>query len=743
MRTLDQNLDIFIEQQLPTFYTNDRSKYGGPLFIEFLKEYYRWLHSTDEIGYKARKMLEYGDIDLTTDDLLEKLKNKYLSDLPSNTIADKRLLIKNALDFYRNKGNEKSYDILFRALFDKDVTVYLPGRDVLKLSDGDWSVPQYLEVSNVPDLQLYVNRKIVGIGSGASAIVENYYQIVVNRKNIDVLVLSNVNGFFDRGEYVRLSTSTNIENLPKILGSLSGVSVIDGGANFSVGDTVNIIGDGRSGKGRVIQTYSADGRVNFSLTFSGTGYSRSTVPVIYPRVILSLETANSNIQEGQLLFQSDNVANGIVYSNSLGDVTIKEISSGFTIGSTIKTALRMQVSHLANNTNSFTVGEVITQYDGINQTANGIISNIEDNTSNTYIFVTDVTGSFSTSEYVGSTPNKVFTTSNTIVNCFIYEILGGSNTGTGIISDISGGGTGASFRIGDIFDTEFLTINNNYLRDILSYSVYSFDGVSNTSNVVIGSLLDYELSEVGRIQYIDSIVPGTGYSLNPFVELNNYPVSSLQMMDIGGIKGNNAIVESDSGIANGIVSSVAVIDSGYGYEPGKYVTMQKEGSAFAITGRTLVLNQGKSIGQWKSTRGFLNSDMRIQDSKYYQEYSYELQSDVNYARYNDIVRKLVHPIGTQMFGKFLLTTTVIDDDSEIISSELETAGNGVVSYTASSNVVTGNGTFFTTFFSNNDVIKINSYQRTISNIANNTYLTIDTAMPNSYVANNYSKINTD
>jgi hypothetical protein len=215
------------------------------------------------------------------------------------------------------------------------------------------------------------------------------------------------------------------------------------------------------------------------------------------------------------------------------------------------------------------------------------------------------------------------------------------------------------------------------------------------------------------------------------------------MMDIGGIKGNNAIVESDSGIANGIVSSVAVIDSGYGYEPGKYVTMQKEGSAFAITGRTLVLNQGKSIGQWKSTRGFLNSDMRIQDSKYYQEYSYELQSDVNYARYNDIVRKLVHPIGTQMFGKFLLTTTVIDDDSEIISSELETSGNGVVSYTASSNVVTGNGTFFTTFFSNNDVIKINSYQRTISSIANNTYLTIDTAMPNSYVANNYSKINTD
>ncbi len=156
MRTLDQNIDVFIEQQLPQFYVDQ--KYGGEglLFIEFLKNYYRWLHSTDEIGYKTRKLLEYGDIDLTTDELLERLKNKYIADLPSNIVGDKRILLKNSLDFYRNKGNEKSYDILFRALFDKDVTIYLPGRDILKVSDGEWNTPRYLEVSLVPNLQSYV-----------------------------------------------------------------------------------------------------------------------------------------------------------------------------------------------------------------------------------------------------------------------------------------------------------------------------------------------------------------------------------------------------------------------------------------------------------------------------------------------------------------------------------------------------------------------------------------------------------
>ena len=56
MRTLDQNIDVFIQSQLPNFYQSEESGYGGQLFIEFLREYYRWLHSPDEIGYKARKL---------------------------------------------------------------------------------------------------------------------------------------------------------------------------------------------------------------------------------------------------------------------------------------------------------------------------------------------------------------------------------------------------------------------------------------------------------------------------------------------------------------------------------------------------------------------------------------------------------------------------------------------------------------------------------------------------------------
>jgi len=129
-----------------------------------------------------------------------------------------------------------------------------------------------------------------------------------------------------------MTNSTDIENIPKILGSLTGVSVIDGGAEFAIGDILDISGNGRSGKARVVNTISGDGKVNFKLISPGSGYSKTTIPIIYPRVTLTLSSGNNNISSGQLLYQADNLANGIVYTNSTNEVVIKEISSGFTIG---------------------------------------------------------------------------------------------------------------------------------------------------------------------------------------------------------------------------------------------------------------------------------------------------------------------------------------------------------------------------------------------------------------------------
>ena len=118
MRNIETNIDIFIAKQIPSFYNED-----GPQFIEFLRQYYVWLQSTGKPVQVARELLDYRDIDLTPNNYLKKFEEKYVPNIPSAQGDTGRLFIKKALDLYRNKGNEQSYDILFRALYNEDVKI--------------------------------------------------------------------------------------------------------------------------------------------------------------------------------------------------------------------------------------------------------------------------------------------------------------------------------------------------------------------------------------------------------------------------------------------------------------------------------------------------------------------------------------------------------------------------------------------------------------------------------------------
>ena len=63
---------------------------------------------------------------------------------------------------------------------------------------------------------------------------------------------------------------------------------------------------------------------------------------------------------------------------------------------------------------------------------------------------------------------------------------------------------------------------------------------------------------------------------------------------------------------------------------------------------------GKKVGTYSSDKGQINELNYIQDSKYYQDYSYEVKSGVDTATFKKIARSLVHPAGMAMFGKVLL-----------------------------------------------------------------------------------------
>lgn len=114
--------------------------------------------------------------------------------------------------------------------------------------------------------------------------------------------------------------------------------------------------------------------------------------------------------------------------------------------------------------------------------------------------------------------------------------------------------------------------------------------------------------------------------------------------------GNNAIVTAEAGTANGVITQLEVVDSGFAYVDGEEVTLTSNVTVFIGTGIARLQNQGKSEGYWSTSKGFLNNKY-LHDGDYYQDYSYEIQSGLSLDTYSAIVKQVVHVAGTRLFGR--------------------------------------------------------------------------------------------
>lgn len=80
----------------------------------------------------------------------------------------------------------------------------------------------------------------------------------------------------------------------------------------------------------------------------------------------------------------------------------------------------------------------------------------------------------------------------------------------------------------------------------------------------------------------------------------------------------------------------------------------------------------KYPGFWKNDDGKLSSNKVLQDNYYYQEFSYVILSSVTETRWKEILEKVLHPSGFELFGEIKITGTAsietnIDADAEIVT----------------------------------------------------------------------------
>lgn len=193
------------------------------------------------------------------------------------------------------------------------------------------------------------------------------------------------------------------------------------------------------------------------------------------------------------------------------------------------------------------------------------------------------------------------------------------------------------------------------------------------------SNLDYRIDEtltiynreVGTIAFLTNINPGVGYSSPPHVEVVQADVALLGESDgAGGIKGRNAIVDAPVSSESGVVTAVEVYDSGFGYVPNESLSMKSDLSEISVTGVSVVSTDGRGQGRWLGNRGFLSDIMKVQDSDYYQIYSYEVVAKRMLSTYETLVKELVHPAGYKLFGRYRSEEFLTSEPIELVKSSI-------------------------------------------------------------------------
>ena len=114
----DKKISTLVSSTVPFFVRNDH-----PGFISFLEAYYEYSEQFEEINTNAKvierskNFLNYIDIDKTISDFADNLYTQFLHNMPEEIAADKALILKNAKDFFRSRGSEKSVRFLMRAIY--------------------------------------------------------------------------------------------------------------------------------------------------------------------------------------------------------------------------------------------------------------------------------------------------------------------------------------------------------------------------------------------------------------------------------------------------------------------------------------------------------------------------------------------------------------------------------------------------------------------------------------------------
>lgn len=706
-------ISTFISQQFPAFYREE-----GDKFIQFVKAYYEWLEQNGQASNKTRNLYSTRDIDLTAEQFIENFKEKYLFGIPAEIAGDKRFLQKHVLDLYRSKGSIEGLKLLFRLLYNEEINVYIPSVDILKPSDGTWVEKKYLEVSHTDFNDEFNNKLITGGTSGAKAFVESFERLYADNRIIDIFFISNIQGTFIVNEKITYE-GLDAFFAPKILGSPTTIQVTGTVPNNDIGDSLLPTSGNGSGIGlkTLVSTTRNAGSSNATIEFKviNGGYGYTTTPVItistgsnssgsnatFSGVVLkntiSYPVSNTFINYAPYYASTKSFNANTSVSNTSDFITIANntfANNDYVLYYTA--AGNTPLSGLTNNTSYWVVsanssgvklaltpgGANINITSGASQTGHYLYRdavvrfNANGGVSNTNKFISINNNQFANGDYVKYFVDAGNTAISGLANNTGYFIVGANSSGVKLATGNSTtyNTTPISITSGSTqYGHTLLAFNTaNLALNLVSWGSHLF--AANLASVINTAITTYSIT-IGSIDRLTGINPGNGYDGYVNITVEEPIIAGFNKADANGaIWGKNAQVFGNVVIGTNLVETVKIKNSGFGYhtnlEDIELYNTTKANTSQLTRGSIILGGVGIKEGFWSSTKGFLDSNKFIQDSYYYQEYSYQILSSKSLDKYLKVLKDVFHPVGNEVFGKALI---LMQDDSPVEISNSPTA----------------------------------------------------------------------
>jgi len=502
------------------------------------------------------------------------------------------------------------------------------------------------------DFNILKQRKITGVDSGASVIIDDISKVYENRKVVYKLGVDEktIIGNFISGE--RLSTDVldingNLIYMSLLTtSSLKRIIITNGGSNYNVGDPVHIIisSDLYTTLPYCVVSEIYDSTIDsFDVVDGGAGFELNGK--IYALGIPETDFSAHTIYLDKSGKETPNTFP--IFTNVISDVDP---------ANTILSSSNWNFPNVANSNLSNTFVSISSPGYYINIGAIGYIE-------------VDISKITSTDSIFNATPAKINIapqTANTTTNTTVYIDTYGS---LGKFKIINGG---TNYSVGD----KIIFINKPMCLGI-------------GANAYVSKVNTASSNSITEIQF--GIEPGH------MKGGENYRQDILPSVTIQSANGSNAnvivttimgdgenLTANYNGNSYGQIKKILIIDPGSGLKTLPIIDLSLKGDGKATAIPELYKTIEVSPGYWASSDGIISSaDKKLQGKNYYVNYSYVTSSLQDFQKYKSIFKKLIHPTGFKHYGEVIKPTTVINDTNSTfskVSSILcyaSTANNGI------------------------------------------------------------------